>query len=442
MNGRLLALTVAAAATAVLVLATAVLGAAGTTLLVSGPNVQQGNIAIDDQAPAISADGRYVAFVRDFYDSSSAVYLRDMSGGTVPVDVPSENGQEGSGSADAGTPSISGNGRFVAFASEDPNISNEDQDTTTTPAGDTFGVRDVFVFDRASGTVALASRADGVHGTGGNEDSSLPSISLDGRYVAFQTNATNLRRGAYGGVFVRDLRRRRTTAAAWIPLRSRGPFERGYAPSISAHGRWVAFLTYAPHRGRGRALQVAVRDMKRKHSFYASRASGRRGRLANVETGPPSISAGGRYVAFATKATNLSRSDRRGVEDVFVRDLKTNRTRLVSRARGRRGAAGNGDSSNPSISASGRYVAFESYASNLGPRDDAAVPDVFVRDMRSGRVFLASRGSAGGPPANAPSTDPSISADGHYVAFASRGNNLAPADALHATSVFRYQLLP
>ncbi|HSR95356.1 MAG TPA: hypothetical protein VLK56_10870, partial [Solirubrobacterales bacterium] len=155
----------------------------------------------------------------------------------------------------------------------------------------------------------------------------------------------------------------------------------------------------------------------------------------------PAISADGRYVAFASKAKNLGGSDEDGIEDVFVRDLKTSRTVLVSRAEGKHGAAGNGDSSNPSISADGRYVAFESYASNLGPADDSAVPDVFVRDLHSGRVFLASR-DAGEHAANGPSADPAISGDGRFVAFDSRGSNLSPADTLHATSVFRYQLLP
>jgi len=433
MSGRRTTLALAAAATVALCLAASSLGAGNATVLVSGPNVKDGNFPIDDQVPAISANGRYIAFVRDFYSSGSAVYLRDMLGGTVPVDVPSKTEE------DAGTPSISGNGRLVAFASDDPNISDEDLDTTTTLAGDTFNVRDIFVFDRASGAIELASRHSGAEGEGGDADSSLPSISMDGRYVAFQTNATNLAAGSYGGIFVSDLRRHRTIAAAPVPLRRRGLFEGGFSPSISAHGRYVAFLTVAPHRGRGRALLVAVRDMKRKRSFYASRAGGRRGRLAGTGCGPPSISANGRYVAFATKARNLNRIDRGSVEDVFLRDLKKNRTLLVSRARGKRGAAGNGDSSNPSISANGRYVAFESYASNLGPRDSPAVPDVFVRDMRSGRVFLASRGSHGGPVANAPSANPSISADGSYVAFDSRGSNLAAGDTVHATSVFRYR---
>lgn len=431
-------LALAAVATALLCLAAASLGAAGDVALVSGPNVVDDGFEIDDQVPAISGDGRWVAFVRDFYSSGSAVYLRDMRGGTLPVDVPAEKGQEGSGPG-AGTPSISASGRFVAFASEDPDVSDEDRDSQTTPAGDTFGVRDVFVYDRADGRVELVSRRGGPRGEDANQDSSLPSISADGRWVAFQTNATNLRRGAYGGIFVRDLRRHTTKAAAWVRLRANPPFDGGYAPSISAHGRRVAFLSVA-HLDRGHALEVAVRDMKGNRTIYASRADGRRGALAGEDCARPEISAGGRYVVFSSEAKNLSGADKGSVEDVFRRDLKTNRTELVSRAQGPRGAGGNGDSSNASISANGRYVAFESYASNLGPAENSAIPDVFVRDMRSGRVTLVSRGAAG--PANAPSANPSISADGRFVAYDSRGSNLDPADPLRETSVFRFQLLP
>ncbi len=139
-----------------------------------------------------------------------------------------------------------------------------------------------------------------------------------------------------------------------------------------------------------------MRDMNGKRAVYASRANGRHGALAATDCKLPAISANGRYVAFASKAKNLSRIDKDNVEDVFVRDLKTNRTLLVSRGQGKHGAPGSGDSSSPSISADGRYVAFESYASNLGPADNSTIPDVFVRDMRSGRVFLASRANGGG----------------------------------------------
>jgi Tol biopolymer transport system component len=447
MRRRLATLALAAAATASLALATVSLGAAGTTLLVSEPSSTAGSHFPPEQInPAISADGSLVAFVGDVPDESepgatgTGVFLRSIGGPVIPVDVPhgrSEHGIEFS----AGSPSISSSGRYLAFASEDPDISSEDHNSSTTLAGDTFPVRDIFVYDRSTGRVNLASRANGSKGEGGNEDSNLPSISADGNYVAFQTGATNFLHGSYGGIFVRDLRRDTTTPAAWVRLHPGGALNGGYTPSISAHGRWVAFLT-TTHLRHGSALEVAVRDMKGKRTVYASRANGRYGLLAADNCKLPAISANGRYVAFATKARNLSGIDKDSVEDVFIRDLKTNLTTLVSRGQGKRGAAGSGDSSSPAISADGRYVAFESYASNLGPADNSTIPDVFVRDMRSGRVYLASRADGNGAAANAPSANPAISADGRFVAFDSRGSNLSPADTLHATSVFRYQLLP
>jgi len=441
MRRKLATFACAAVATAALILAAVSLGAAGSVVLVSGPNGEtEAGFPREQVNPAISGDGRFVAFVGSVGETGNGLYLRDMGGGIAEVDVPHGTSEHGIGFA-AGSPSLSSSGRYLAFASEDPDVSDEDRDSSTTPAGDTFPVRDIFVYDRASGAIRLVSRADGVKGRRGNEDSNLPSISADGRYVAFQTEAANFLQGSYGGIFVRDLRRRTTTPVASLRLHPGGSFNGGFTPSISAHGRWVAFLSGA-HFHHGNALEVAVRDMKGKRTVYASRADGRHGSLATADCKQPVVSANGRYVAFASKAKNLSRIDKDSVEDVFVRDLRTNRTLLVSRGKGKHGAAGSGDSTGPSISADGRYVAFESYASNLGPADDSTIPDVFVRDMRSGRVFLASRATDGGSAANAPSANPAISGDGRYVAFDSRGSNLSPADTLHATSVFRFQLLP
>ncbi len=447
MRGKLATLVCAAVATAALVLAAASLGAAGTTLLVSEPSGAGGSHFPPEQInPAISSDGSFIAFVGDIPDESepgasgTGVFLRSIGGPVIPVDIPHGRSEHGIEFA-AGSPSISASGRYLAFASEDPDLSSEDHNSSTTLAGDTFPVRDIFVFDRSTGRVDLVSRANGAKGDGGNEDSNLPSISADGHYVAFQAQATNFLHGSYGGIFVRDLRRHTTTPVASLRLHPGGPFNGGFTPSISAHGRWVAFLTGA-HLHHSNALEVAVRDMKGKRTAYVSRANGRHGSLAADDCKLPVISANGRYVAFASKAKNLSHIDKDSVEDVFIRDLKTNRTLLVSRGQGKHGAAGSGDSSSPSISTDGRYVAFESYASNLGPADDSTIPDVFVRDMSSGRVFLASRATDNGPAANAPSANPAISGDGRYVAFDSRGSNLNPADTLHSTSVFRYQLLP
>lgn len=435
------ALVLAAIAVASFVFVATSLGAVGSVLLVSAPNGEtEAGFPAEQVNPAISGDGRFIAFVGSVGETGNGLYLRDMNGGIAEVDVPHGTSEQGIGFA-AGSPSLSGSGRYLAFASEDPEISNEDRDSSTTPAGDTFPVRDIFVYDRPSGHIDLVSRADGARGAGGDEDSNLPSISADGRYVAFQTEADDFLHGSYGGIFVRDLRRQTTTPVASLRLHPGGALNGGFTPSISAHGRWVAFLTTA-HSRHGNALEVAVRDMKRGRTVYASRANGRLGLLAADDCKLPAISADGRFVAFATKAANLSGIDKDSVEDVFVRDLKTNQTMLVSRAGGEHGAAGNGDSSNPSISADGRYVAFESYASKLGPPDNSTRTAVFVRDMRSGRVFLASRGNRNGAAANAPSANPAIAGDGRYVAFDSRGSNLNPADTLHATSVFRYQLLP
>lgn len=441
MRRRQTVLALAAIATASLTLAAASLGAVGSVLLVSGPNGEtEAGFPNEQVNPAISGDGRFIAFVGNVGETGNGLYLRDMNGGITEVDVPHGTSEHGIGFA-AGSPSFSNSGRYLAFASEDPDISDEDHNSSTTLAGDTFPVRDIFVYDRSTGRVDLVSRANGAKGGGGNEDSNLPSISADGNYVAFQTEATNFLNGSYGGIFVRDLRRHTTTPAASLRLHPGGTLNGGFTPSISAHGRWVAFLTGA-HFHHSNALEVAVRDMHGKRAVFASRADGRQGPLAATDCKLPVISANGRYVAFASKAKNLSRIDKDDVEDVFLRDLKTNRTLLVSRGQGKHGAAGSGDSSNPSISADGRYVAFESYANNLGPADNSTIPDIFVRDMRSGRVFLASRADGAGAAANAPSANPAITGDGRYVAFDSRGSNLNPADTLHTTSVFRYQLVP
>jgi Tol biopolymer transport system component len=435
---RALALAVVAAAS--LVLAAVALSAPGAVILVSGPNGEtEAGFPSEQHNPAISGDGRFVAFIGSLGETGAGLFLREMSAGITPIDVPhgaSEHGIEFAASA----PSLSASGRYLAFASEDPDISDEDRDSSTTLAGDTFPVRDIFVFDRSTGAISLVSRADGAEGVGGNEDSDRPSISADGRYVAFDTQATDFLHGVFGGLYVRDLRTKQTTLIGRQNGRRGEPLRTALNPSISAHGSRVAFVS--SHPVRGRVLEIAVRDLKSKRTSFVSRADGAHGALARERCITPVISANGRYVAFATKAKNLSGIDKDSVEDVFVRDLKTNRTLLVSRAQGKRGAAGSGDSSNPSISADGRYVAFESYASNLGPHDNSTIPDVFVRDMGSGRVFLASRADGNGAAANAPSADPVISGDGRYVAFDSRGSNLSPADTLHSTSVFRYQILP
>jgi hypothetical protein len=151
-----------------------------------------------------------------------------------------------------------------------------------------------------------------------------------------------------------------------------------------------------------------------------------------------SVSAHGRYVAFASQATNLVPGDTNGFGDVFVRDRLSGTTERVSLDSG--GAQGNSASYDPSISADGRFVAFVSDAINLVPGDTNGKPDIFVRDRQSGRTERISVNSAGAQ-GDDQSAIPSISADGRFVAFASQATNLVPGDTNGLMDVFVHDRL-
>jgi Tol biopolymer transport system component len=418
--------------------------AAGDISLVANPKVDGSDgVDADGLIPSIAERGRFVALIADDAAMGTSVFLRDMSQpGVIPVAVSS--GQRAGLPYDADSPGLSSDGRVLVFASEDPALSDEDIDFDRGGVtGISSPIRDIFAYDRITKAITLVSRSSGATGRAANDDSNLPAISPDGRYVAFGTESSNLSAGKkliVGGTYVRDLQGKTTT------LVSRGDGTRGkplggYEPTLSSGARMVAFVWSYGHGFSHRNNEISVRDTRRNKTPMASRASGPHGAIANDDCSEPAISGSGRYVAFASKATNLVRGDDRKVEDVFVRDLKRRRTILVSRAAGPHGAVGTGDSSRPSISADGRYVAFQSYANNLGPHDNGGVTDVFVKDLRTGQVHLVSQGEEGAP-ANAASASPSISADGRYIAFNSKASNLSPQDNDHLIGVFRYQNLP
>jgi Tol biopolymer transport system component len=177
---------------------------------------------------------------------------------------------------------------------------------------------------------------------------------------------------------------------------------------------------------------VFVRDLYTNTTTLVSAAMG--GAAANGASLQPSISANGRYVAFTSSASNLVAGDTNSAAEVFVRDLYTKTTTLLSVGMG--GAAANGVSLQPSISANGRYVAFTSAASNLVPGDTNNATDVFVRSLgwhpKTTRASVSTDGSQG----NGDSLQPSLSADGSTVAFTSEASNLVPGDTNNATDVF------
>jgi Tol biopolymer transport system component len=277
-------------------------------------------------------------------------------------------------------------------------------------------------------------------GNYGNKASNYPSLSPDGRYVAFESFATNL--AAHDGnhtwdAFVRDRLTGTTKCASLdtIGLPGNGPSNE---VAISSDGRFVAFASYATnlvHNDRNGKVDIFVRDFVAGTTERVTVNSA--GVEANDGSGFPSISADGRFVVFESWATNLVMGDKNGRPDVFLHDRVTGANELVSiSSTGAQGdAASVLDWSWPTISADGRYVAFWSYADNLVSGDGNGLEDVFVHDRQSGTTEKVSVDSAGYP-SDGQSFSVSISPDGRFVGFVSYADNLVPGDTNNVSDAF------
>jgi Tol biopolymer transport system component len=380
--------------------------------------------------PALSADGRYVAFhsaasnlVAGDNNATYDVFVHDrQTGQTTRVSVDSAGTEVNNDSSLF--PSISADGRYVAFQSYASNL----------VAGDTNGYVDVFVHDRQTGQTTRVS-VDSA-GAQANGDSVLPSISADGRYVAFHSGASNLVAGdnnATYDVFVHDRQTEQTTRVSVGGAGAQANAESLWS-SISADGRYVAFASLASNLVAGDTngeTDIFVRDLVGNTTTRVSVDSA--GAQANGGSVLPSISADGRYVAFASSVSNLVAGDTNGEldpgqgTDIFVHDRQTGQTTRVSVDSA--GAQANNESAYPRFSADGRYVAFLSWASNLVAGDTNGYADVFVHDRLSGTTARANVDSAGAQGnLEGGNNPPSISADGRYVAFASDASNLVAGD--------------
>lgn len=282
-------------------------------------------------------------------------------------------------------------------------ISPRDDATIGPPAA---GVR-----PNKTALVSVSSRSVAANGA-----SASSAVSADGRYVAFVSESSNLvakDTNRAPDVFVRDRKLKRTTR---VSVGARGVQANGASvgASISADGRWVAYSSAASNLVRADTNRVADVFLFDRAESRTSRVSvSKRGLQGNAGSAYPALSADGRWVAFQSGASNLIASDTNATVDVFLhgRDGTTRRVSV-----GKDAAQGNGASINASVSDDGRFVAFQSGASNLIARDTNGVNDVFVRDLAAKKTRRVSTGARRAQFA-AGAGNPAISGSGRYVAF-------------------------
>ncbi|MBI5364344.1 MAG: hypothetical protein HZA53_14285 [Planctomycetes bacterium] len=326
------------------------------------------------QGVGISADGLHVAFgstafnlvPNDNNGHAPDTFLCDVQSGAIVRTSVGSNGSGGFGSSYVG--GISGDGRFVAFTST----------VSSFAAADTNGREDAFVRDVVLGTTELVSVAAG--GTSGNSYSLASSISTDGRFVAFESGATDLvpnDTNAINDVFVRDRLLGTTVRVSVGPLGVQG-IGGSAGGWLSADGSRAGFFSFATNLVTGGTFG--------QHVFVHELATGittlvdvnSQGLQGNAPGGTCSLSSDGRIIAFMSQSTDLVANDTNGWGDAFVRDMNSGTTTRVSTAT--TGAQGNADVLDVVLSSDGRSIAFRTGASTLFGGDSNGAYDVFVHD--------------------------------------------------------------
>ena len=412
---------------------------------------------------------------------------------TVQVSVRTGGFAPGDGANNAASDSerrvVSADGRYVVMSASGPLVPGHVQ------------LRwQIVLRDRLLGTSTLISKSSA--GVPGDGSSSAPSISADGQVIAFHSHASNLVAGDTNGtsdVFVHDVRTGTTTrasvtsAGAQVPTGQIAGDNAVGSPSISADGRWVGFTSrvqgYTDDDGddnRTKAylhdrLTAAIEVVSRDHStgavggahagtavsvsadgtrvafqsgdhlvpgssstgmdiYVRDRAAGTTTAVGGSSSGTlrHTLSADGRFVAFDSPRDDIVAGDSNGHSDVFVHDLQTHETTRVSIASD--GAQGNGASGFAGISTDGRYVTFRSEATNLVAGDTNGHGDVFRHDRSTGQTTRVSL-TAGDAQNNAAATHPAISGDGQHITFESYSRVLTSADTRGYGQVFVRDLI-
>ncbi|MFD5132039.1 TolB family protein [Streptomyces olindensis] len=376
------------------------------------PRTEKASIAPDGTegngpsgGPSLSADGRRLAFVSSAdnlvagdTDGTADAFVRDLRTGTTRLASTAGDG----GSVD--DVALSGNGRYLAFSATD--------------ADD--GRSHVWVKDLKTGTLQrIADTVDAGYDTGRQ-----PALSADGRYVAFVAQQSGLGEGEdrWGRVYRVDRTSGETVRISQVPAAT----DRRTAaadPSISADGRRVGYRFFVPHPSSGDWSDAWVRDVPSGDLIQADRTPD--GEKSDGQTEFPQISADGRYAVFHSLDSRLTPGDTNQGHNVFVRDLKTGELRRID------AADPAAFTTHPRLSADGRHLAFVS----ADPGDPDRTTRAYVCDLRTGRTTLASPDVDGGPN-DLSVSGPVLDRHGRTVAFASSSPDLVPGDTYDTLHVY------
>ncbi|MGI0491461.1 Calx-beta domain-containing protein [Alkalinema pantanalense CENA528] len=396
--------------------------------------------------PMISGDGNFIVFTSSASDlvagdtnNQADIFLYNRSTGTVQLI--SKVGSTLANGASA-NPIISNDGQYVVFTSTASNL----------VANDSNNAQDVFLWNRTTGVIQLVSKTGS--GNSGNAASANATISANGLYVVFTSTASDLVAGdtnAAQDVFAFN------TQTGAVTLLSTGASgignDNSFNPVISDDGRYVAFTSDATNlvandtNGTQDVFRYDLQAASNPLALVSVNTSGNAGVTTGTPTTlgsyAPTMSADGNLIAFVSTASDLTTTtDTNGnVADVFIRNMQTGQTSLVSVNSAGTGSGNGSGSLNPVISADGRYVAFVSTASDLVTGDtNGNIQDVFVRDTVTGRTRLISLDESDINAGNAASKDPTLSRNAAYIAFTSDASNLVADDLNRAADVFGTQL--
>jgi Tol biopolymer transport system component len=332
--------------------------------------------------PGISADGRWVVF------SSIATNLvaEDTNGlqdvflrdrRTGRTSLVSAAVGGGAGNMMSMAPAISADGRWVVFTSSADNLIPEKDEHTGEKIADTNGASDIFVYDRFGGRIRRVNLSS--DGKESNHNSNSPGISADGRWVVFWSLADNLVPGASRGIYLRD---RSTGTTQWIAD--------GLAPTISPGGHWIGFLPVSSDQIPDDALFAAVYE--RQTGEITVIGGYAKGGIQGWPSKAIAFSMDGEWLTFQSTFNPpdgpIAGDSSDWGQQVWLRDQKTETLALVSRTPD--GLPGNSISAAPSLCAEGRWIAFQSLADNLVAGDDNGYMDIFVYDRETGNSELVS----------------------------------------------------